>query len=193
MGYQPCIIYLNGEYWGLYGIREKIDEHYVESNHGIDSKKVDLLNKDGALSGSEDHFLESYDLIMNSNINDPGFIEMFSSRFDFNNYIDYFIFQTYIQNMDWLGIAWGLNNIKLWRPDSMEENGGMYSTTQMPLLVILDRTSMRTISIMRAILVFQIHAQIFNRALNNNDFKCQFTNRYDDLINTTFQTQISTL
>ena len=57
---------------GFYGIREKIDEHYVESNHGIDSKKVDLLNKDGALAGSEDHFLESYDLIMNSNtINTP--------------------------------------------------------------------------------------------------------------------------
>ena len=51
MGYQPCIVYLNGDYWGLYGIREKIDEHYVESNHGIDSKKVDLLNRDSALSG----------------------------------------------------------------------------------------------------------------------------------------------
>ena len=44
MAYEPCITYLNGEYWGIYGIREKIDEHYVESNHGISSDKVDLLN-----------------------------------------------------------------------------------------------------------------------------------------------------
>ena len=31
------------------------------------------------------------------------------------------------------------------------------------------------------------HASIFHRSLLNNEFKCQFTNRYDDLINTTFQ------
>ena len=31
------------------------------------------------------------------------------------------------------------------------------------------------------------HSQIFNRVLLNNEFKCQFTNRYNDLINTIFQ------
>ena len=118
MGYQPCIVYLNGDYWGLYGIREKIDEHYVESNHGIDSKKVDLLNRDSALSGSSAHFAETYYLIQNTSVSDPNFINVLGSRFDLNNYMDYFIFQTYIQNMDWLGIAWGLNNVKLWRPDT---------------------------------------------------------------------------
>ena len=30
MGYEPCIVYLNGAYWGLYGIREKIDEQCRE-------------------------------------------------------------------------------------------------------------------------------------------------------------------
>ena len=32
------------------------------------------------------------------------------------------------------------------------------------------------------------HSQIFSRVLLNQDFKCKFTNRYDDLINTIFQT-----
>ena len=27
-------------------------------------------------------------------------------------------FQTYIQNSDWMGIWWGLNNTKLWRPQT---------------------------------------------------------------------------
>jgi hypothetical protein len=118
MGYQACIVYLNGAYWGLYGLREKIDEHYVESNHGISSKNVDLMNWNGALAGSEDHFAATYSLLQNTPANDPNFIDHFSSRFDIDNYIDYFIFQTYIQNQDWLGIAWGLNNTKLWRPDT---------------------------------------------------------------------------
>ena len=73
MGYEPAIVYLNGEYWGLYGIREKIDEHYVESNHGISSDKVDLLNRDSALVGTSDHFLKSYDLLMGMPVNDSSF------------------------------------------------------------------------------------------------------------------------
>ena len=66
MGYEPAIVYLNGDYWGLYGIREKIDEHYVESNHGMNSEKIDLLNRDSALAGSSDHFMASFEIIQNT-------------------------------------------------------------------------------------------------------------------------------
>ncbi|MEC8458024.1 MAG: CotH kinase family protein [Bacteroidota bacterium] len=189
MGYEPCIVYLNGEYWGLYGIREKIDEHYVESNHGIDNKKVDLLNKDGVLAGSADHFSESYYLIMSANPNNNSFIEIFKSRFDINNYIDYFIFQTYIQNQDWLGIAWGLNNIKLWRPDSL---GGKWRyvlyDTDGAFGHFGQNTFANYLYLARNPSVTNAHSQIFNHALYNGEFKCRFTNRYNDLINTTFQT-----
>ena len=188
MGYQPCIVYLNGAYWGLYGIREKIDEHYVESNHGISSKDIDLLNWDGALAGSADHFAQSYSMIQNTVLSDPNFVDVFSTRFDIDNYIDYFIFQTYIQNMDWLGIAWGLNNIKLWRPDTA---GGKWR------YVLYDTDAawghfgqniyQNYLALARNPSSPNAHAAIFNRALNNNAFKCRFTNRYDDLINTTFQ------
>ena len=104
MGYEPCIVYLNGAYWGLYGLREKMDEHYVESNHGVPSDQIQLMNRDGALEGSADHFNASYDIIMNTSTAATDFVEVFSSRFDLANYIDYFVFQTYIQNRDWLGI-----------------------------------------------------------------------------------------
>tara|TARA_B100000497_G_scaffold126467_1_gene165429 strand:- start:395 stop:3640 length:3246 start_codon:yes stop_codon:yes gene_type:complete len=189
MGYQPCIMYLNGEYWGLYGIREKIDEHYVESNHGIDSRKVELLNKDGALSGSVDHFLETYSLIMNTNVNDADFLDIMGSRFDLNNYVDYFIFQTYIQNMDWLGIAWGLNNIKLWRPDTTDGKWRyVLYDTDASFGYFGQNIFANYLYFARNPSAPNAHAQIFDRALYNNEFKCQFTNRYDDLINTTFQT-----
>jgi len=188
MGYQPCIVYLNGAYWGLYGIREKIDEHYVESNHGISSKDIDLLNWDGALAGSADHFAQSYSMIQNTVLSDPNFVDVLSTRFDIDNYIDYFIFQTYIQNMDWLGIAWGLNNIKLWRPDTA---GGKWR------YVLYDTDAawghfgqniyQNYLALARNPSSPNAHSAIFNRALNNNAFKCRFTNRYDDLINTTFQ------
>jgi hypothetical protein len=91
--------------------------------------------------------------------------------------------------MDWLGIAWGLNNIKLWRPDSMEGKWRyVLYDTDASFGYFGQNIYANYLYYARNPSVPNPHAQIFNRALNNNDFKCQFTNRYDDLINTTFQT-----
>ena len=38
--YRPSILYLNGSYMGIHNIREKIDEHYIESNFGIDKDSM---------------------------------------------------------------------------------------------------------------------------------------------------------
>ena len=120
MGYQACIVYLNGAYWGLYGIREKFDEHYVESNHGVDKDEIQLLNREGALVGDAIHFVESHQIITNTSTAASNFVEILRSSFDLENYIDYFVFETYIQNRDWMGIDWELNNIKLWRQDTLD-------------------------------------------------------------------------
>ena len=188
MGYEPCIVYLNGAYWGLYGIREKIDEHYIESNHGVNSSQVDLLNRDSALSGSSNHFAETFYMLEQINITDPNYMNVFKSRFDLNNYLDYFIFQTYIQNMDWLGIAWGLNNVKLWRNDIQ---GGKWRyvlyDTDAAFGYFGQNVNDNYLTYARYPSVANEHASIFNRSLLNSEFKCLFTNRYNDLINTTFQ------
>lgn len=41
--YRPAVLFLNGRYWGIHNIREKINEHYVAGNFGIDAKEVNLL------------------------------------------------------------------------------------------------------------------------------------------------------
>lgn len=188
VAYQPCIVYLNGTYWGLYGIREKVDEHYLESNHGVDPDELDLLNRAGALVGSVDHFNQTAATILSTGANDPNFMSVFNSYFDINNYLDYFIFQTYIQNEDWLGISWGLNNVKIWRPDTV---GGkwryvMYDTDA-AFGHFGGNVNQNYLSRARNPSSSNEHASIFDHALDNPQFKCHFANRYDDLINTTFQ------
>ena len=42
MAYEPVVVYLNGEYWGFYGLREKYSKHYVESHHGVDKDSIDF-------------------------------------------------------------------------------------------------------------------------------------------------------
>ena len=189
MGYQACIVYLNGAYWGLYGIREKFDEHYVESNHGVDKDEIQLLNREGALVGDAIHFVESHQIITNTSTAASNFVEILSSRFDLENYIDYFVFETYIQNRDWMGIDWELNNIKLWRQDTLDATWRyMMYDTDFAFGLYGGNIYQNYIDRARNPDYPNTHSEIFDHVLDNADFKCRFTNRYNDLINTTFQT-----
>ncbi len=42
MAYQPVVVYINGEYWGVHNLRERINPEYVEVNHGLDDKDVEF-------------------------------------------------------------------------------------------------------------------------------------------------------
>jgi len=62
--FQPVTVYLNGEYWGIMNMREKISEHYVESNRGFDSNDVDLLDQRMRVyNGDADHYQAMLDFI----------------------------------------------------------------------------------------------------------------------------------
>ena len=47
MEYRPCAVYINGEYWGLYNLREKQDEDYVITRYPEAIKgQIDVLKGD---------------------------------------------------------------------------------------------------------------------------------------------------
>ena len=48
---RPVVLYLNGEFWGVYYIREKINENYVAGNYNVDQDQVDLTraNQSGSV------------------------------------------------------------------------------------------------------------------------------------------------
>lgn len=191
MGYEPCILYLNGEFWGQYAIREKIDEHYVENNHNLNSDSIDLMNRNGSLCGTDIHFVNTYHMIMNTDPNSNSFYNLISERFDLDNYIDYFIVETYLQNRDWYA---GYNNIKLWR----HQNNGkwryiLYDVDQTFVdndpdknFIDISRNPYQINSNNDTVDLSSMHSQLFNRVLMNDKFKCKFIIRYADLVNTIF-------
>ncbi|MEE3037566.1 MAG: CotH kinase family protein [Bacteroidota bacterium] len=190
MAYEACIVYLNGVYWGVYGAREKIDEHSIADNNDLSSDELDLMNSFGVLNGSSEQINTSFDFLLNEDANSDDFYYQFSERFNIHNYIDYFIIQTYIQNMDWMGIAWGANNIKLWRPNT--ENGKinyvLYDTDGSFGYFTSNEWAEWENYLQYAMWPAYptMHSELFNKVLQNNQFKCQFVNRYADLINTVF-------
>ena len=73
--YTPAVVFLNGEYFGVYEIREKANEGYFENNYGNDRDSVDLLSVSyfyGAgvirtVKGSDTSFYSMRDYIANTN------------------------------------------------------------------------------------------------------------------------------
>ncbi len=109
--YEPVQLYVNGEFWGLYNLRERINEHYVASNFDVPADEVDLLKSSwGVMSGSREGFDELLDYIGTHDMTSAPVYDYVSSQIDIDAYIDYMITEMFFANRDWPG-----NNQKYWR------------------------------------------------------------------------------
>lgn len=120
--YQPVGYFLNGEYKGLMGLRERTDEDYIYSNYGYDEDEIEYLRvmKDEGKYVAEIGTDEAYYKMENfaaSNSGDADFYEKLSQMMDIDEYIDYQIIQQFVANTDWVN-----NNTKVWR----KKDGGKF-------------------------------------------------------------------
>jgi len=109
--YRPAILFINGEYWGIQGIRDRLDEYYLQYSHGVDPDNVDILEGNGIPENGDSlnframiHFIEQNDLRDDVNYN------YIKSQIDIPAYIEYVICKQYLAVDDWPG-----NNITCWR------------------------------------------------------------------------------
>jgi len=119
--YKPVHIFLNGDYWGIYNLRERQDEYYIQSN--FDEEDVDFLEYDAhspnfmnAISGDWQNFDSLKNFVIENDLNDPNNYEIVKDWMDIENFVDYQIYEIFIGNQDWLS-----NNIKFWRPKQAGE------------------------------------------------------------------------
>lgn len=109
--YRPTVVYLNGEYWGILNLRERLDQHYLARTYGIDPDNVDYLaNNMEVDQGDAVHYQQTVNFIAANNLALEGNFEQVRTLIDTDNYMDYTIANIYANNRDWPG-----NNIDYWR------------------------------------------------------------------------------
>jgi len=113
--YRPAVLYINGDYWGIINMREKLNEHYPANNYDIDSDNVSLLRRNpesswNTIAGSADHYNAMMEYIRNNDITRSFHYDYVSTQMDIDEYINYQIIQIFFGGRDWPG-----NNIKFWR------------------------------------------------------------------------------
>ena len=185
--WRPALLYLNGEFWGLYGVRQKTDEHFIANEFLVDKDNVDLLSPTAVLNGSDQDFLAGSNALLAASPFSTSFFNAFEQHFDLENYIDYFVFETYAQNTDWLGLAWGLNNIKTFRAAPDQPWRYLMYDTDAGFGFFGANVNDNFIDWARNPGSPSVHSNLFDKVLLNNTFRLRFINRYADLINTMFQ------
>jgi gliding motility-associated-like protein len=121
--WRPCVLYLNGQYWGVYEIREKADDHdYTEYYFDQDKFNLQYLKTWGGTweeYGAPDAQPDWDDLvtyIQTNNMGNPANFAYVDSLLNWESLCDYFMFNSYTVNQDWLN--W---NTAWWR--GMDPNG----------------------------------------------------------------------
>ena len=122
--YVQCVVYLNGQYWGVYNLREKISKHYIAQHYGIeDEDTIDILKGNGnneqcivcsnayetANKGLTDYKnLIAYCENHNCDLSNQADYDYVCSQIDADQFAMYCAFEIIIGNTD-------TGNIKWWR------------------------------------------------------------------------------
>ncbi len=109
---QPVAVYINGEYWGLYNIRERLDADYLSSHYNLDTHNINIIAANGvALHGNNEDWLQLQEFCISNDFTVQENYEKLANWIDIENFTDYIIFQTFFSNTD-------SGNIKFWRDES---------------------------------------------------------------------------
>jgi len=187
--FRPAVVFINGEYWGFHGIRERYDDDYFNRHFGIDEEELIVV---GVCGESEIGDNSSYSSMVNFIRNNSLFIESnydsVKKMIDIPNFIDYHIAQIFYANFDW-----PINNFKMWKtidPSSKwkfltyDLDGGFGFINHYDynmLKQVVDTTNS----------VYNLcSTELFRSLLENNSFKEQFINRFVFHLQTTFHSDI---
>ncbi|MCH5324665.1 MAG: CotH kinase family protein [Eubacterium sp.] len=122
---RPCVVYLNGEYWGLYVLEEDYSDDYFEDLHGVNKDDVVVYKGDaetyalgykldeGELPEGEKedyYFKELKDFWRShSDLKAQSDYDEFAQLVDTDSVMDYFAAEIWINNKwDWPGKNWSM-------------------------------------------------------------------------------------
>ena len=178
---QQAVVFINGEYWGVYNIREKINEHYIAENFNVNPDSIDLLQYGGSeMVGTNQDFVNMSDFILYNNMSIQANYDSVKNWLDIDNFVDYFTCETYLNNWDWLG-----NNVRFWRE---QKTGAKWRYIFWDLDLGLGATWPFYYNGLDTNLNkwYDVHSKMMVSLLQNTDFRNYFINRYADLMNTIF-------
>ena len=119
--YVQTALYLNGQYWGIYNLREKVSRAFVAQHYSVTNKDtIDILRGNGVYVSGDPKAVDDYNALIdfckskNCDLSNYGDYEYVCSQMDVENFALYCAAEIIVGNND-------SGNIKWWR--SSEKDG----------------------------------------------------------------------
>ena len=179
--YSPVIVFLNGEYWGIQTVRDRVDEYFLAYSSGLTTDSIKIAEDWNTGYDGLKVYLEAHNPL------DMDEYEFVSTKIDISSFIDYNITEMYLNNYDWPA-----NNNQHWKP---KKEGGKWRW----ILYDLDATFGNPEYNMLKHNTVDDPSQtwpsnpgvtfLFRSMLTNDTFKNQLLDRYKELLENEFSPQ----
>ena len=122
---KKCIVFINGEYWGLYILMEKFSENYIENHFNIPKDDV-VISKEGEIEDEYKNELNEYNNFMKAyskkDLSQKNIFKEINNYLDIYSLIEYFVIGIYIGTWDWPN-----HNDGIWRNNGLKFRNNPYS------------------------------------------------------------------
>ena len=180
---RPMVLFINGEYWGIYYLKEKPDAHYLEDHFGNEDTEYNVVSNwygyqvDGDTTG----FVEMMRWVKDCDLTQEEQYARINEMIDVSSFIDYYCLELFIANNDWPA-----NNMRCYQLDDGKWRWIFYdgddALHDSEFNVFDNATSLLNLG-------WPTDSQstlLFRKLLENEDFKFLFFNRFMELIATEF-------
>lgn len=200
--YDHVIVFLNGEYWGIHSIKERVDKYFIQNHYGIDDNEITILDQEyDVQDGYSADSLEMSKIEARadtSDMSDPANYKWITDRIDINNYIDYMASEIFLSNEDWV-----YSNIVFWRKTGPYTPGagpghdgkfrwifydfdGAFGGSCNNAYYTVNTLANATVSTG----IYSTYTRLFRGLLENETFRNLWINRTCDLLNSNFKKSV---
>ncbi|MBR6689841.1 MAG: CotH kinase family protein [Bacilli bacterium] len=99
--YKSVILYINGNYWGVYNIREQVDDDFIANNFNVSKEGSNIVRIDNDITTGDGkkyfdliNYLSTHDMSKDSNY------EYVKSQINIESYVDFWIAENWVTNND---------------------------------------------------------------------------------------------
>ncbi|WP_164682413.1 CotH kinase family protein [Cyclonatronum proteinivorum] len=189
--YRPVITFLNGEYWGIFSIRERYDHHYFNRMYEVDRDSLDYIDfyfsrTPDVSNGTRTHYMDMLDFAAEHDLADDEHYSHMETLMDVDDFINMVVMGVYASNTDW-----PRTNVRVWRTrNEYRPEAGRKDGRWRWLLNDIDYGfglyQNPAHNNFGAILNDNWEGELIMALMDNDGFRYNFINRFADHIHTVF-------
>ena len=118
-------LFLNGEFWGMYFINEKLDEKFFQSHYNIPKEDIIFMKNYKMESGGDkelENILNFMSLYSNKDLSDEQNYKEVSDVIEIDSLIEHYAVGAYIGTVDWPNLNFGM-----WKNNGTKIDSNLYS------------------------------------------------------------------